>query len=479
MNNDNKIRIEWIPSAQQRQSPSPRRFPFSGFTKTIKPLRWPGPLGMSSGLLIASSLSLALALAPQAYAGDYDDSDGDGIIDMYDPNPNDGPLGDLDYDGVDNFTESCFGTDPENPDTDGDSVPDGEELYGGTPLELCANPLDTDGDGIPDVFDTDDDNDGIPTRLEAGNAGLAAGNDGSSWDDPDNDGLPNYRDTDSDNDGKPDSDEWSIQRDFEVFTPEQFYDFRRKLLKTSFDFRMRLGVIEFADRDSDGIPDHLDAWDEDGPTGDPDGDGLSNMLEKFIGSDPFSPDTDGDGRWDNEEIADIDGDGDYDLVDFDGDGVLDIFDPDDDGDGAPTFFERSDADGDGEPDYHDTDSYGVYEPQEDAPTCVEGMIPDGSEGQEYCVDRDCDGIVDAEESTQEYYVDATTAWEVFYEAFFKGNKRPAKTPPGSTRPSLYDGACALKDYDCDGVANYIDPDWTDGPGENGEGDPMCKYFQLQ
>ena len=62
-----------------------------------------------------------------------------------------------------------------------------------------------------------------------------------------------------------------------------------------------------------------------------------------------------------------------------------------------------------------------------------------------------------------------------------GQKNVYEHPPGSTRRSLYttEGGgynCALEDYDCDGIVNYIDPDWTDGPGENGKGDPLCKYF---
>ncbi|MET0090418.1 MAG: hypothetical protein ABW068_10430 [Candidatus Thiodiazotropha sp.] len=59
---------------------------------------------------------------------------------------------------------------------------------------------------------------------------------------------------------------------------------------------------------------------------------------------------------------------------------------------------------------------------------------------------------------------------------FTGDFPNSVQPSGATQPALYDGQCALDDYDCDGVVNYIDPDWTDGPGENGQGDPMCNYF---
>ena len=115
-------------------------------------------------------------------------------------------------------------------------------------------------------------------------------------------------------------------------------------------------------------------------------------------------DDDGDGLRDGEELRDLDGDGILDFTDFDGDGIWDVHDVDDDGDGVPSNYEKVDADNDGIPDYMDPDSFGTYNAMADEPDCEEGMLPDGSPGQEYCVDRDCDGIVDAEESRQEFYV---------------------------------------------------------------------------
>ena len=432
-------------------------------------------LGRTRYLLMAIPLLFAYAVTMPVHAGDYDDDDGDGIPNIDDPDDNDGPLGDLDFDGVDNFTEACFGTDPENADTDGDTVPDGAELEGDVPLEFCTEPLDTDGDGTPDVFDTDEDNDGIPTRQEAGNQGASAGNEGSSWDDPDEDGLPNWRDTDSDNDGAGDDIEWSNCWREQIYSRIQVKKYIEGVTLLGRDLSRQLDMDLCNDRDGDGLPDHLDTWDEDGPTGDADADGIHNALETFIGTNPYNPDTDGDGRLDGDELQDLDGDGVLDFTDFDGDGLWDVLDVDDDGDGVPSNYEKIDADHDGIPDYMDPDSYGTYNALADEPDCEEGMIPDGSPDQQYCVDRDCDGTVDAEESPQEYYVGATTAWEAFW-ARLTGNGSTYVHPPGSTQPSLYDGQCALEDYDCDGVPNYIDPDWTDGPGEDGDGADMCKYF---
>jgi uncharacterized repeat protein (TIGR01451 family) len=66
------------------------------------------------------------------------DTDGDGIKDGED----DYPL-DYDNDALTDARESEIGTDPKNPDTDDDRIIDGEDAY----------PLDYDNDGIPDVED--------------------------------------------------------------------------------------------------------------------------------------------------------------------------------------------------------------------------------------------------------------------------------------------------------------------------------------
>ncbi|WP_209404936.1 gliding motility-associated C-terminal domain-containing protein [Pseudozobellia sp. WGM2] len=102
------------------------------------------------------------------------DSDGDGIpdgqeaIDGTDPNDDcdsvgGTPLGtsDCDNDGLTNDEEASLGTDPNDPDSDGDGVNDGQEVIDGTdPLDDCDNiggtPLptgDCDGDGNPNGQD--------------------------------------------------------------------------------------------------------------------------------------------------------------------------------------------------------------------------------------------------------------------------------------------------------------------------------------
>src|SRR5690606_39402397 len=92
--------------------------------------------------------------------------------------------------GLSNAEELALGTEPADPDTDADTIADGEEV--GNP----AAPSNSDATGPTDALDTDSDDDGIPDIDEAGDGDLgtaAANSDGAD--------LPDYRDLDSDNDG--------------------------------------------------------------------------------------------------------------------------------------------------------------------------------------------------------------------------------------------------------------------------------------
>ncbi len=169
------------------------------------------------------------------------------------------PNGDPDHDGVTNAGEAFWGTDPTNPDTDGDGLSDGEEI--GTQLVWgIGSPTDPDSDhdGIDDLHD-DYDGDGL-SNLEERQLGLY------------------YVLFDSDFDGL--SDGWEVAH----------------------------GSNPLAwDSDGDGI--------RDGDQDD-DGDGLGTALEVELGTDPTNPDTDGDGVTDGDErllctdplVADSNGD---------------------------------------------------------------------------------------------------------------------------------------------------------------------------
>ncbi len=123
------------------------------------------------------------------------DTDADGISDLDELTIGTDPTkADTDGDGLTDFQETSLGTDPTNADSDGDGTSDGEEVKAFTlggktwfsdPLEMDSNkdgltdlqergpdvnnddlPDDTDGDGIPDIWDTDNDNDGAPDRID-------------------------------------------------------------------------------------------------------------------------------------------------------------------------------------------------------------------------------------------------------------------------------------------------------------------------
>ena len=89
---------------------------------------------------------------------------------------------DSDNDGLPDYAEKIYGTDPENADTDGDGLSDYDEIY-----KTGTNPLkyDTDEDGVNDA-DSDNDKDGLTNSEE-----LALGTDPNSVD-TDGDGLSDY-----------------------------------------------------------------------------------------------------------------------------------------------------------------------------------------------------------------------------------------------------------------------------------------------
>ncbi|MDP2897382.1 MAG: CotH kinase family protein [bacterium] len=170
------------------------------------------------------------------------------------------------------------GTDPRNPDTDGDGLSDGDEVNvhktnpnspdtdqdGLTDREEIAtygtdpNKQDTDGDLMPDLWEITNSLD--PTSAAGGDGGVA---------DLDHDGIMNLfeylygtnpNDPDTDADGM--NDGWEIR-------------------------------YSLSPRDSS---------EENGPEGDVDEDGLTNLAEYNSGASPRNPDTDGDGLGDLWEV---------------------------------------------------------------------------------------------------------------------------------------------------------------------------------
>jgi hypothetical protein len=195
------------------------------------------------------------------------------------------PDTDDDNDGLRASEEADWGTDPNNPDSDGDGLLDGEEVN-----QYWTNPTnpDTDGDGLTDgaevsIYHTDPTNwdsdwDGLPDGYEVNTPGL-------------NPNDPSDGNLDADGDGLTRGEEYALGTD-----PNN------------------------ADTDGDGLQDAQEVyWYQTDPKkADTDNDGLSDGDEILVyGTDPLDPDTDHDGLNDGAEVltyhtspfkADSDGD---------------------------------------------------------------------------------------------------------------------------------------------------------------------------
>ncbi|MBI1267104.1 MAG: T9SS type B sorting domain-containing protein [Cryomorphaceae bacterium] len=218
------------------------------------------------------------------------------------PDAVEGMWEDTDGDGLRNY---------EDPDSDGDGIPDNFEA-GFLSIDLCSvQVVDTDSDGIDDYLDTDSDNDGISDDIEAGE-------DPSTPVDNDQDGTPDFRDFDSDNDGISDYLEGNNDPDGDGIPNYIDLDSDNDGIADSIENE---GSYTCVDTDNDGIPDYLDI--------DSDNDGLGDQDE--AGNFDFPVDTDGDGAPDYKD-ADSDNDGiadqDESQDDCDNDGIADYLDGD-------------------------------------------------------------------------------------------------------------------------------------------------------
>jgi|GEM_PF-1353017 len=184
-------------------------------------------------------------------------------LDACDPNPNVG-ICDQDQDGLSNDEEFLAGTDPTNPDTDGDGLWDGEEVTG------IDNPLTpTVATGTSNSLNPCD-----PSALAASC-------------DQDQDGLTNAQESIAGTDPtNPDTDGDGLWDGEEV---------------SGIDIPLTITI-------ANGTSNPLDTCDPNPNVGicDQDQDGLNNDEEFLADTDPTNPDTDGDGLWDGEEVTGID-----------------------------------------------------------------------------------------------------------------------------------------------------------------------------
>jgi len=336
------------------------------------------------------------------------DADGDGVCDDDDVCPGFADTLDFDYDGQPNDCDPCPIDNPDDSDSDGvcdsDDVCDGgdDTLDGdsdGVPddCDLCPldDPDDSDGDGVCDADDIcageddalDADSDGVPDGCDPCPAeAYERDSDGDSYlscddcDDNDSDIFPGgtevvadgidqdcdggdlcYEDMDDDGyggTGTVASDHLDCDDPGQSDTDDDCDDS---------DGAIHPGATEIFD---DGIDQDCDGDPGVTSDADTDGDGLLDVDELEMGSDPNNADTDGDGIPDGDEVEDPD-----DPEDTDGDGLIDILDDDDDGDGIPTSLEGTDDfDGDGIPNYLDLDSDG-------------DSVPDALEGEDGVLDN--------------------------------------------------------------------------------------------
>ncbi|MFT7624711.1 MAG: hypothetical protein ACI9WU_003900, partial [Myxococcota bacterium] len=344
---------------------------------------------------------------------------------------------DDDNDGLKDISEIAIGTDPLNPDTDGGGVNDGFELIHGTnPLDPgddsqicvdgdgdgygvgfdCLGPdcddseaacnvlcVFTDSDDLPDCIDTDDDNDGLADTVETfvGTDPLNPDTDGGGASDfvevqngtepintPEDDGVCN------DNDG----DGYGIGQCIGLDCNDSFAEC----------------TTDCSDFDNDGLPNCADL--------DDDNDGLKDVDEALIGTDPLDQDTDDGGATDLQELiqgtnpvnnpaddfaACVDNDGDgfgtgagcngpdcndgfatctTECIHSDDDGVPNCADSDDDDDGAPDDIEAVVGTDPLDP---DTDDGGVTDGKE----LANGTDPlNPADDSQPCIDSDGDGF---------------------------------------------------------------------------------------
>jgi hypothetical protein len=245
------------------------------------------------------------------------DLDRDGIADRDDP--------DVDGDGLDLAAETALGTDPRKADTDDDGLADAREVALGTdPL----NP-DTDGDGALDGVDS---NPLLPAfRPVVDLAGPVELVERVLRELPvlATDGDTNLIEVRVVSPGLPAV--WTLNASTAVATvPTNWVQLVLRLNPTTIGSTFievvaidtdgqratnRIQAVVLADLDRDGIPDRDDL--------DRDGDGLANVEEIALGTDPDLADSDGDGLPDGREVAlgtnplnsDTDGDGLPDLTD--------------------------------------------------------------------------------------------------------------------------------------------------------------------
>ena len=292
-------------------------------------------------------------------------------------------LGDADYDkdGLTNDREREIGSDPWNPDSDGDGLKDGEEVF-----TFYTDPIkaDTDKDGLGD-YDEVYSHKTSPIKADSDSDGL-------------NDGEEIARKTkpliaDSDDDGLTDGDEI-----IKYSTDPLMRDTDGDSLSDGDEVRSLSTNPRSKDTDADGLNDgdEVNNFKTNPNNADTDNDKISDGLEiNTYKTNPNNPDTDGDSLADGEEIQTVKTD--PNNKDTDADGLSD---------GEEVVKHKTnpnnpDSDRDN---LNDFDELNTYKSNPLNPDTDGDALPDGDEVMKYStsptkVDTDYDLINDYDEIT--------------------------------------------------------------------------------
>ena len=328
---------------------------------------------------------------------------------------------DTDGDDIEDDEETRIGTDPEDADSDDDGIRDGDEPQ---------FDQDTDGDGLINALDPDSDDDGLFDGTEVGNdcndpaTDTTRGNcipdadAGATTTDP--------LDRDTDGGGVTDGSE---------------------------DANLN-GVVDGNETD----PTSGNGADDSNVV-DTDGDGLSDDLETFLGTDPNDQDSDDDGL--------LDGDEHNPSSDTDGDGLINPLDVDSDND---ALFDGTEEGQDCN--HPDTDTtLGHCRPDADSgATETFSLVADSDGGGESDGSEDCnlDGAVNGSETDPGNPADDNTNVDTDGDGLSDCLEVTIGSDPNdgdSDDDGLLDGdeANPSDDHDGDGLVNIIDED-SDGDG---------------
>lgn len=195
---------------------------------------------------------------------------------------------DNDRDGLSNSRERELGTDPNNPDSDGDGLKDGEEV-----LQYFTNPLkaDTDADNLTD-YDEIFTHRTSPVKADTDSDGLSDGEEIARKTDP--------RTADTDGDSLIDGDEVA-----KYLTDPLVVDTDGDGLSDGEEVSKLNTNPKAKDSDGDGLNDgdEVNTYLTNPAIADSDGDALVDGLEvNTYRTNPMKPDTDGDGLNDGEEV---------------------------------------------------------------------------------------------------------------------------------------------------------------------------------